>query len=107
MGVIWQKNAFDPGYHSEWPVKHYVTAPEDYDVLAYVFRDEFYEPDLEGFLAADRQYGPNGLAIPRAAGFASKATTGNPARARFRPMRWPMIPTPTRPTVCCMNTLLL
>ena len=67
MGVIWQKNVFDPGYHSEWPVKHYVTEPEDYDILEYVFRDEFYEPDLEGFLAADRQFGPNGLALPRAA----------------------------------------
>ncbi len=67
VGVIWQKNLFDPGYHSEWPVKHYVTAPEDYDILEYVFRDEAYEPDPQGFLAADRQYGPNGLAIPRAA----------------------------------------
>jgi len=67
LGVIWQKNVFDPGYHSEWPVKHYVTKPEDYDVLEYVFRDEYYEPDVEGFLAADREYGPNSLAIPRAA----------------------------------------
>ena len=67
VGVIWQENVFDPGYHSEWPVKHYVTKPEDYDILEYVFRDEYYEPDLEGFLAADREYGPNSLAIPRAA----------------------------------------
>ena len=67
VGVIWQKNVFDPGYHSEWPVKHYVTEPEDYDILEYVFRDEWYESDLEGLLAADRQYGPNGLALPRAA----------------------------------------
>jgi hypothetical protein len=67
IGTLTQKQIVGPGYGSLWTKEYLIKRPEDYAVFEFILRDAIYEPDIDGFLATDRAYGENGLAVPRAA----------------------------------------
>ena len=67
IGTLTQKQIVGPGYGSLWTKEYLIKRPEDYAVFEFILRDAVYEPDIDRFLAVDRGFGENGLAVPRAA----------------------------------------
>ena len=67
VGELTQKEVVEPGYGSLWKVEYLVKRPEDYAILEFIIRDEVIEPDIDGFIARDREIGAAGMAIPEAA----------------------------------------
>ena len=67
VGTLTRRQIVEPGYGSLWTSEHLIKGPEDYRVFEFILRDEIYEPDIDGFLARDAEFGDFGLAVPRAA----------------------------------------
>lgn len=63
LGSIFEKIRTEPGYHSEWRVKHLIDDPRDYEVVKFIIQNTIYRQQYDLFLEAQDKLGDDGVVL--------------------------------------------